>query len=159
MKKQLLLIPLFLGILLIGCNKPSTQLTESQKSEIEKEILSLLDSINIPLKTLDVDGFSKFISSENFIANFWKDTLVTTSDGFINLAKSRWSDAQSQDFKQNYLKITVLTPALVIVDREGIVSYKDQNGQTHEIKDFLSSICRKEQSGWKIIHTHETQNY
>ena len=157
MRKQLLLFALLLSIFFSACKTQCPPLTDSQKADIEKQIRELWDKLTIPILNADADGYAPFISSDEFIADYEGGTLALRSKTeLIDTLRNWFSNRKSNEFQQKTVKITVLSDNLVAVDQLCILQINFKDDTRMRLNDAISFIFKKETSGWKIIHVHES---
>lgn len=155
MKKYLLLFILLLYIISSACKVQCPPLTDKQRADIEKQILELVNKLIISVEKLDIDGFSAFFSSDEFLAGY--------SQGSTFQSKAEWVDDTRVWFNQlksaeldNKVKVTVLSADFVLVDRVGTYQVNFKDDRISRSRQALSYIFKKEATGWKIIHVHES---
>jgi hypothetical protein len=66
LKKHLLIFVLLLSIVVSACKTQCPPLTDSQKADIEKQILELVNKLIISVEKVDIDSFSAFFSPDEF---------------------------------------------------------------------------------------------
>jgi hypothetical protein len=156
MKKNLLFFILMLGIIFSACKTQNPPLTDAQKAEIEKQILELSNTIANTAEKLDINGYSAFLSSDEFIASYLGGSAFQSKAEWVDSVGVWWSKRKSQEIGQRKFKVTVLSEDLVLLDRVSIWQIYLKDDRIRRNIDALSVIFKKEATGWKIIHIHES---
>ena len=156
MKKHLFFSVLISGIIVSACTTQCPPLTDSQKADIEKQIRETVDSMITTVRNLDVAGYSAFISSDDFIAMYSKGSATQSRQEWIDNAKVRWSQRESQNLDQIKVNVTVLTADYALADRISVWQVTFKNDSIWRFNQVTSYIFKKNPSGWKFIHYHES---
>jgi ketosteroid isomerase-like protein len=150
----------FVGISLAVCilfvPLVAQQVTDAQKAEVEKILTEAHKEILVTLNQLKPDALSNYLS-EDFQERVGAGNIGSSGKEAI----MKWLNAvtvqrKSSNYDQDYLKIFVLSPDSAYVVQVGGISYVNQNGRHGGLGLATTWIWRKEQSGWKIIHFHES---
>jgi hypothetical protein len=155
MKKHVLLFVLLLSLIASACKTKPPSLTATEKAAIEKEILELVNKLIISVEKLDIDSFSSFFSSGEFSGGYCQGSTFQTKADWVEDTRA-WFNQQKSGELDNKIKITVLSADLVLADRVGTYKVIFKDDRVSSIKQALSYILKKEASGWKIIHVHES---
>jgi len=156
MKKNLLFFVLLLSIIVSACQTQCPPLTDSQKADIEKQIREVVDKIITTAENLDVAGYSAFINSDEFIATINKGYAFQSKKEWIDSVGVWWSGRKSQDLDQVKVKIAVLSADYALADRVSVWQITNKNDFIWSFNQACSYIFKKEASGWKFIHYHES---
>jgi hypothetical protein len=157
MKKHLFPIILLVCMILSACQNQCPPLTNQQKTDIGKQVLELWDRI-IPnsLMNLDSNGYSQFLISDEFLGHYVEGGVIPSKDGVID-SINVWFNFRVSQIKQNKtVKTYVLAKDLVLIDQFGVFQIDNKNGETWRGKHAISVLFKKENSGWKVIHSHES---
>ena len=159
MKTHLLFFVLLLSFVVSGCATKCPPLTDSQKVDIEKQILKIANDLRIFSEKLDVNSYANFISSDEFIAAYSGGSAIRSRKEWIDRVGVSWSERKSQEVGQVQFKVTVLTSEMVLLDRESVFQATFKDGRNKRFNHAASVIYKKEASGWKVIHIHESIKY
>ena len=156
MKKRLFPFILLTGMIFSACQNQCPPLTDHQKADIEKQILEIYDSLIISFTKLDVDGIINVFSSDEFLGYIGSGTEILSKTDLRDNMKGWFSYRNSQKVEQKKVRVNVLTKDIVLVDilRDGQIDLK--SGESWAADWSISLIFKKENSGWKIIHDHES---
>lgn len=156
MKRHLILSALLVCILLSACNNPSTILTASQKSAVEKQILEQWNQINATIEKSDAAGFLAFFSSDGFLAMFSHGTPFLTRKAYADSLNIWFGARKSNEITQKTIKVNVLAGDLAVLDQVSVFQANFKDERVFRINHSVSFIFKKEAAGWKIIHGHES---
>ena len=160
MKKHLFIFVLLLCTIISACKNQCPPLTNSQKADIEKQILDLWNKITIPIEKADIDGYAPFVSSDEFIASYGGGTVALRSKSeLIDTLRTWFSNRKGNEFQQKTVKIIVLAENLVLLDQLCILQINFKDDTIMRLNDAISFIFKKETSGWKVIHAHESWKF
>jgi ketosteroid isomerase-like protein len=156
MKKQLFPLLFLVFIIFSACQNQCPLLTDQQKVDIEKQIQEFHDSLLIPIEDLNPDGYAPFVSSDEFLGHYNGGTVIPSKAAFIDTLKSWFSDRQTQRFEPQKVTINVFSKDLVLIDQVAKFNIINKDGQIWQGDHAISFLIKKEKSGWKIIHSHES---
>jgi len=156
MKKHLFLIGLMVILFFGACKNPNPQLTGAQKAVIEKQVLDQLEKMNVSVEKADADDYNAFLSSNNFLSMISQGTPFFTRDDYANAVKDWFSQRKSVELSQKTIKTNVLTENLVLLDQSAIFQATFKDDRVFMIHHTVSFLFKKEETGWKIIHGHES---
>lgn len=133
------------------------QVTPAQRAEIEKTLTEAQKEINASINQLSTDGWIKYASEDfqervgsgNALAPGGKETFIKWLTNLISQRASQKVDIDS-------IKVFAISPesAYVLVIGGGTLVLK--NGRHGGFGWASTFIWRKEPSGWKIVHYHES---
>ena len=132
------------------------QVTDAQKAEIEKILTEAHKEIVAGWNQLNGEPYMKYIS-EGFQERVGFGNIGPVGrEGLNKLSENISKGRKSQTYTQDYLKVFVISPDSAYVIQAGAVSYISQNDRHFGLTLASTYIWRKEQTGWKIIHIHES---
>ena len=158
MKKLLSFTILVAAIILFACKNQYPPLTGSQKADSKKQILELWDKITVSVEKADIDGYSEFISHDDFMAYLRSGMVLTTREEYLDTISVRWSSRNSNEMLGKTAEVYVLTNDLALLDQKCVFQVNLKDGQLRRLDHTVSFIFKRESSGWKIIHAHESFN-
>ena len=156
MKKHLFFVGLMAILFFGACKNPNPPLTDAQKAVIEKQVLDQLEKMNLSVEKADADGYNAFLSSNNFLSMISQGTPFFTRDDYANAVKDWFSQRKSVELSQKTIKANVLTENLVLLDQSTIFQATFKDDRVFMIHHTVSFLFQKEETGWKIIHGHES---
>jgi hypothetical protein len=156
MKRHLLFIVLLLSVVLIACTTKCPPLTDEQKADFEKQTQELTNRMNNLAEKGDVANWSDLISSDNFLGWCGGGTIYQSKDVLIDTISAAFDRRKSLEIGQRKFEVTVLSEDIVLVDRVSVNQVEYKNGQSRRSNSVISYLFRKEATGWKVIHVHES---
>jgi len=147
----------FLSLCVLFVPLAAQQVTDAQKAEIEKTLTEAYKEIVAGLNNMDIGLILKYIS-EDFQERVESGTMSigTTKEWMAGYLNGRYSRMSRQNYVQDILKIHILSPDIAYVVQAGGISYI-VGGKHGGAGLIMTHIWKKEQSGWKIIHIHESK--
>lgn len=163
--KFLVLIPFILIILtVVGCNQQEPK-QEVQKQEIfddtQKEAVvaevkdQFMAFVNV-LNEKDASKWSNFYSDDNFISAIAGVAFFQTKQAWVGAITNYFSDRKSQKVTVVNLNINALSPDKAILTCEDNTEFILENDTKVNSKHFFTLLWHKEESGWRIILSHES---
>ena len=156
MKKHLLFFVLLLSIVVSACTTKCPPFTDLQKADIEKQILEIWDKMNTGIQKLDVDSCSQYYSSDEFIIAYIGGAIYNSASALIDTIKVWWSRRTNNEIQQPTIKVTVSAADLALLTQSCVLQMNFKDGSARRIQDAMSVISKKEATGWKMIHRHES---
>ncbi len=155
MKNYYFIIVLFVSTLFSGCTNQCHELTDQRKSQIEKQILEKWKNISTAIENLDSEEYATFISP-NLIMISSEGSVFSSKTEYIDNVQNWFATRKNTEIQKAKVTLTVLEEDLVLLDQKSdfIVEYKDDNVQ--EVHHAVTFMFKKEPSGWKVIHGHES---
>ena len=156
MKKQLFILALLVCIVATACKTQCPPLSDSQKADIKAQILGLWEKITISIEKLDIEGYSSFISSDEFIAMYVEARPYNSKTEITDTLRVWFSKRKSNVLEQKTVNVTVLTENLVLLDQVCNFQVNLKDDSIIRARDAISFIFKRGTAGWKIIHGHES---
>lgn len=144
-----------LGILLSACTNECTELTEQGKSKIEKQILDEWEKIMATIKDSDSEAYATFISPDLILMSS-QGSVYYSKTVYIDNVKKWFSTRKNTEIEQKKIIVTPLDEDIALLDQESdfVVTYQD--GSIQGVHHAVSFVFKKEPTGWRIIHGHES---
>ena len=158
MKKYRLFFVLLLSIIVSACTTQCPPLTDSQKADIEKQILDLSNKLADAAEKLDVTSWSNFLSSNEFLGWGSGGTVYHSREVWLDSIGVWWNRRKSLEIGQRKFDVTILSADFVHVDRFSVNQLQYKNDQILSFNQAVSFLYKKGATGWKIIHAHVSSN-
>jgi uncharacterized protein (TIGR02246 family) len=155
MRNHFFIIVLMLSVLLSACTNQCTELTEQGKSKIEKQILDEWEKIMATIKDSDSEAYATFISPDLILMSS-QGSVYYTKTTYIDNVRNWFSTRENTEIEQKKIIVTPLDEDIALLDQESdfVVTYLD--GSIQGVHHAVSFVFKKEPTGWRIIHGHES---
>lgn len=151
---QILFVMLFLFV--VGCKQENKVFTDVEKETIKKEVNEQFGSLIASINKLDADAWSKFYSNNEFVSAFVSTDYYGKRDAWIQLITKYFNERKSQTLEPIEIRVTPLSPELALMTSEEKTEMIVKEGNKVFSKHVFTMIWKKENDGWKIIHSHES---
>lgn len=129
---------------------------EMEKEVIKKEVKDQFNQLISAIKNLDSLAWSEFYSKDEFLSTFVSTDFYATRSAFIDSIKYYFSTREYQYLEPLEVQVTALTPALALMTSQEKTEMRLKSGENIKSKHVFTMIWKKEQDGWKIMHSHES---
>ena len=154
--KRLLFFVFMAGLAFMACNNTPTLLTDSGRSAIEKQILEQWKKAATMVEKADAEGYLSAFSSNEFLGMSSAGKQFVSMTEYSDSVKVWFSTRYSSEIQNASVKVTVLTENLALLDQASVFKVNFKDNQIMRTSHVVSFIFKKEGSGWKIIHGHES---
>lgn len=148
-----------IGFLVLGFNGQlqGQNLTNQQKSKIEKEVDSTFQRMVKEADNLDYDKISSGVDDKynaGFIVN---NSYFAKYDDLITVLKANFQTGTKQSITIQNKKITVLSDSIALLTASGDSKVELNTGQTFNVKFLWSFVFEKSNNDWKVIQSHQSK--
>ena len=134
--------------------------TEAEKEAIEKEIKDQFNQLISAINQLNAGAWSEYYSKDEFLSTI-ANTIAGTD---YYAARSAWVDSitcyfsmrERQHLEPLEVRVAALTPNLALMTSQEKTEMWLKTGGNIESTHVFTMIWKKEQEGWKILHSHES---
>lgn len=156
MKSIYRLLFVFFFVMLFSCQQQHHALTEVEKEAVTKEVKNQFNNLVSACDELNAAAWSEFYSQTDFISAIGGANYFATRSAWVDSITLYFSMRASQKLDLLDVQVTVLAPNLALLTSEENIEMVSKGGKEIKWKHAFSMIWKKEQSGWKIIHSHES---
>jgi len=149
------LIVIFL-VFLFGCQKQQQTLTEAEKEAVKKEVKEQFNKLVSALNQKNAEEWSENYSKDEFLSAIVSTDYYATRSAWVDLIKNYFSQRERQKVESVEVRVTALTPDLALMTSEEKSEMWLTGGKDIKSKHVFTMIWKKEQGGWKILHSHES---
>lgn len=141
--------------LITGCQQQRS-FTEVEKEAIKKDVHDQFRLLVSAINQLDAGAWSEYYSKESFTSAMVGTKYYAERKAWVDTITYYFSLRDRQKIEPMNVRVTPLSPdlALMTSEEKGEMIMKD--GKIINSKHVFSMIWKKEQSGWKITHSHES---
>jgi len=156
MSKHFAIITLVACVLVTACMNTPKPLTDTQKTDIEKQVLEQWGKITAAVEKADAGTYSSFLSDYGFLGMYSQGTHFASKTQYADSVKSWFSGRASSELKQKEIKVSVLAGDLALLDQKCLFIAHMKDGSSGRCNHVVSFVFRKEAGSWMIIHGHES---
>jgi uncharacterized protein (TIGR02246 family) len=144
-----------LSVVFSGCNNQSSELTGHEKLTIEKQLLDDWEKIMTTIEDSDSEAYASFISPDLILMSS-QGSVYYSRTAYIDNVKNWFSTRANTEIEQKKIIVTPLDEDIALLDQESdfVVTYLD--GSIQGVHHAVSFVFKKEPTGWRIIHGHES---
>lgn len=148
-----------MGFLVLGFNGQlqGQNLTNQQKSKIEKQVDSTFQGMIKAAENLDYDKISTGVDDKynaGFIVN---NSYFEKYEALITVLKSNLQTGTKQSITIQNKKITVLSDSIALLTASGDSNVELNSGQSFNVKFLWSFVFEKSNNDWKVIQSHQSK--
>lgn len=132
-------------------------MTETEAHDIINEVRLIFEKITRYSESAQLGPFlSGYDDSPNFLA-FSSDGKMRNFEEFKKICTEYYTVLKEQKILTIREKFTVIDAYLVILGWTGDITARFRNGDIMNMKNYsITSVFRKIDNKWKIIHSHES---
>lgn len=136
--------------------KPQPAFSEAEKKTIEKEVRGEFHRLVSALNQLDPGAWSEYYSKDQFLSAIAGTDYYATRKAWVDAITGYFSMRERQSIEPVEVRVTVLAPNLALMTSEEKGAIRLKGGENIRSKHVFTMVWRKEQAGWKILHSHES---
>lgn len=130
--------------------------TASDKVSIVKEVTDKFTQLVAAINQKDVAGWEKFYSRDEFVSTVAGGVFFATRSDWVQTIISNFSMRDSQHLELREVQVIPLNPDTASLTSQEIVAMKLKSGQDTVSRHVFTTIWKRGQTGWQIIHSHES---
>ncbi len=157
MKQSVLTIFFIAGLIFTSCKDPISQpLSAEQKAAVEKEVLAQWELMGAAVERSDAKAYISFFSDRDFLAIYSQGTAYAGLQAYADTVQNWFGQRKGNEMQEKEVKITVFTDSLALVDVKSMFRATFKNDTVVSIRHVASFLFKREETGWKVIHGHES---
>jgi ketosteroid isomerase-like protein len=141
---------------LFGCQQQQRAFTEVEKEAIKKEVKDQFNQLASAINQLNAQAWSNYYSKDQFASAIAGTDYYGARSEWVDTITKYFSKRELQHIKPLEVRITPLAPNLALMTSEEKSEMHLKNGKKIKSKHLFTMIWKKEQDGWKILHSHES---
>ncbi len=149
------ILVVFLAVF-FGCQQQQQILTEMEKEAIKKEITNQFNQLVSAANASDADAWFEYYSKEEFLSTIAGTDYYATRSAWGDTITYYFSIRERQHLESLEVRVHALTPSLALMTSEQNMEIWLKSGEHNKYKHVFTMIWKKEQDGWKILHSHES---
>ena len=131
-------------------------ITNQQKSMIEKQVDSVFHGMIKAAENLEFDKLSKGVNDKYNAGFITNGSYFTQYDSLINSVKTKSQCVTKQSITIQKEKITVLSDSIVLLTAFGDTKIDVSSGNSFTAKFYWSFVYEKINNNWKVIQSHQS---
>ena len=151
-----LYLSIFALITLMNCQQQQETLTEIEKAAIQQEVKDQFDQLLSACEQMNAEAWSEFYSKEEFLSAIGGTLYLTSRTAWVDSITNFFSLRESQRMEPIEVNVTPIAPNLALMTSQEILTMLPKNGEQIDWNHVFTMLWKKEQGGWKILHSHES---
>ena len=127
-----------------------------EKETIKKEVKDQFNKLIYAINQNDAGAWSENYSKDDFLSAIVSTDYYATRNAWVDVITKYFSMRERQHAEPLDVRVTALTPNLALMTSEEKSEMWLKSGENLKSKHVFTMIWKKEQSGWKILHSHES---
>ena len=127
-----------------------------EKEAIEKEVKNQFNQLVSALNQLDSGAWSEYYSKGEFLSAIAGTDYYGSRSAWVALITNYFLLRASQQVEPVAVRVTALASDIALLTSEEKTEMGLKSGENIKSKHVFTMIWKKEQNGWKIIHSHES---
>jgi hypothetical protein len=148
-----------IGFLVLGFNLQlkGQNLTNLQKSEIEKQVDSSFQGMVKAAENLDYNKISSGVDDKYHAGFIVNNAYFEKYEALITALKANLQTGTKQRITIQNKKITILSDSIALLTASGDSNVELNTGQTFNVKFLWSFVFEKSNNDWKVIQSHQSK--
>ena len=130
--------------------------TEAEKEAIQKEVQDRFNQLVSAINQLNAGEWSDFYSRDDFLSTIAGTDYYATRSAWVDSITNYFSMRERQHIEPLEVRVTALTSNIALMTSEEKAEMRLKSGDNIKSRHVFTMIWKKEQDGWKILHSHES---
>ncbi|MCX6179365.1 MAG: nuclear transport factor 2 family protein [Chlorobiales bacterium] len=130
--------------------------SETEKEVIKKEVKEQFNHLITAINQLDGSAWSEYYSKNEFVSAIAGTDFYAERSAWVGIITNYFSTRERQHVEPVEVRVTALSRNLALMTSEEKSEMELKNGPNMKSKHFFTMLWKKEQDGWKIVHSHES---
>ncbi len=131
-------------------------LTDAEKQNIEKQVRAQFDQLVSAVNRKDARAWSEHYSKDGFVSTFERTQYFGSRNAWVDTITSYFAERESQHVEPLAVQVIPLASDVALLTSQEKAEMRAKGGETNKFPHVFTMIWRKEESGWKILHSHES---
>lgn len=127
-----------------------------ERESVEKEVKSQFNQLLSAINQKDAAAWSKFYSKDEFLSAIAGTDYYGARSAWVDVITKYFSQRERQQVAPVAVRVTALTQNLALMTSEEKTEMRLKGEKSVKSKHVFTMIWKKEQDGWKILHSHES---
>ncbi len=120
--------------------------------EVEDQFTQLISAIN----QSNAEAWQEYYSKDQFLSAIVNTDQYATRIAWVDTITNYFSTREGQQVKPFDVRVTALTPDLALLTSQERCEIWPKDAKNVKLKHVFTMLWKKEQEGWKILHSHES---
>ncbi len=125
-------------------------------TDIENEVKDQFNQLVSALNQKNASEWSKYYSNDGFLSTIAGTDYYPTRNLWVDAVTNYFLMRERQHVELIELRVTALAPNIALMTSEEKSEIKLKDGNNIKSKHVFTMIWKKESTGWKILHSHES---
>ena len=145
-------------IVLLSMFEPTVVFAEGMpdKEAIQKQVTDQFNQLISAINQKNAGAWSEYYSKDEFLSAIVSTDYYATRSAWVGLITKYFSMRERQHVEPLEVRVTALTSDLALMTSEEKAEMQLKSGENIKSKHVFTMIWKREQAGWKIIHSHES---
>jgi ketosteroid isomerase-like protein len=131
-------------------------LTDADKKTISNEVKDQFTQLISAINQSNAQAWSEYYSQDQFLSAIVSTDHYATRSAWVDTITNYFSMRERQYVEPFDVQVTALTPDLALLTSQEKSEMWPKDGKNFKLKHVFTMIWKKEQEGWKILHSHES---
>jgi len=127
-----------------------------EKESIKKEVTDQFNQLVSAVNSMNAEAWSEYYSKDEFLSAIASTDFFATRSAWVSSITNYFSMRERQHIEPIEVRVDVLSSNLALMTSEEKVEMRLKSGESIKCKHVFTMIWKREQDGWKILHSHES---
>ena len=143
-------------MLLCSCKNSGPNLSDTQKTEIEKQVAQEWAGISTAVEKADAQTYGTYFSGNEFIGMTSQGVSFPDWKTYIDTVGVWFGGRSGSVIDNKEIKLNVLSKRLVMLDQKSVFTANFKDGTSLKLHHVVSFLFQKQEEKWEIVHGHES---
>lgn len=140
----------------VGKEPVMKMLSEAEKETIQRQVRDQFNQLVSAINQLNARAWSEHYSKDGFLSAFAGTDYFATRSAWVDTITVYFATRDSQRLELLAVQVTPLAADVALMTSQEKAEMRLKSGQTIKSRHVFTMIWKKERSGWKILHSHES---
>ena len=126
------------------------------KTSIVEEVTDSFTQLVVEINQKNIAGWERYYSRDEFTSAVTGGTIFVTRSDWVKAMTNNFAMRKQQHLELQEVQVLPLTLDTAMLTSQEKVDMQLTSGQNFSFKHVFTIIWKKEQNGWKILHSHES---
>lgn len=131
-------------------------LSPSETEAIKEQVMAQFERLVSDINNKNASTWAEHYSKEGFLSAVVGTDYFATRKTWVDAITSYFSARESQHLAVGAAQVIPLAPDVVLLTSREKIEMKLKTGQTSKVAHVFTMVWKKEQEGWRVVHSHES---